>query len=139
MCMTSLLVAGAELKRLTPAEFEGAKQPQITIGEKGKVFVVFGKENGIYICQRDEGAGEFSPPTQIAEVPKLALGMRRGPRVAVVGEVLTVTAISHAEGNLYSWVSKGEGKAWSKATAVNTVTNSAREGLHALAGDGKSK
>ena len=137
--MTSLLVASAELKPLTPAEFKGAKQPHITISQKGTLSVVFGKENGIYVCQSEDAGGKFRLPIKIGEVPKLALGMRRGPRVAVVGRFMTVTAISHAEGNLYSWVSTDEGKTWSRATTVNTVTNSAREGLHALAGDGKSK
>ena len=135
----SLLVVEAELKPVAPAQFKGAKQPQVTISEKGAVSVVFGKENGIYVCQSEDAGGKFSSPIKIAEVPKLALGMRRGPRVAVVGKFMTVTAISHAEGNLYSWFSKDEGKSWSGATTVNSVTNSAREGLHALAGDGKSK
>ena len=137
--MMSLLVVRAELKPVTPAEFKGAKQPQITISEKGAVSVVFGKENGIYVCAAEDTGGKFNSPIKVGEVPKLALGMRRGPRVAVAGKFMTVTAISHAEGNLYSWFSKDEGKSWSAATTVNSVTNSAREGLHALAGDGKSK
>lgn len=129
----------AEARRVTPPEFTGAKQPQIAISAEGTIYVVSGKENGIFVCQSEDGAGKFSSPVKIGEVPKLALGMRRGPRVAATGTFVTVTAISHAEGNLYSWVSKDRARSWSKPIVINTVTNSAREGLHALAGDGKSK
>ena len=135
----SLLLTAADPMPLTPANFRDAKQPQVAISSEGTIYVVFGKENGIYVCQSEDVADKFSSPVKIGEVPKLALGMRRGPRVAASGKFVTVTAISHAEGNLYSWASNDGARSWSKAARVNSVTNSAREGLHASAGDGESK
>src|SRR5687767_10969435 len=128
---------GAEV-RITGADFAGAKQPQIAISEEGKIYVTFGKEEKIYVTRSADGA-RFDDPVQVGELSKLALGMRRGPRIAVIGRKVMVTAISHSAGNLYGWVSSNEGSSWGKPVIINSVTNSAREGLHALAGDGKSK
>lgn len=50
-----------------------------------------------------------------------------------------VTAISHASGDLYSWFSRDNGSSGPQARVINNATNSAREGLHALATDGNSK
>lgn len=46
---------------------------------------------------------------------------------------VTVSAISHEEGNLYSWTSKDRGARWSKGVRVNDSPGAAREGLHAMA------
>jgi hypothetical protein len=76
---------------------------------------------------------------EIGALEKLALGMRRGPRIAVAGQNVAVTAISHSAGNLFAWLSRDAGNSWSERAVINSVTNAAREGMHALAGDGKSK
>ena len=129
---------GAEL-RITSPEFKGAKQPQIAISDEGKIFVAFGKEEMIYVTKSVDGGRSFGAVVKVGEVEKLALGMRRGPRIAAAGANVIVTAISHSAGNLYGWVSRDEGSSWTKPVVINSVTNSAREGLHALAGDGKAK
>lgn len=139
MVSLATLTTRPEVERVTPPDFRGAKQPQIAISQEGKIFVAFGKENEIYLTTSDDAGGSFATPWKIAEVEKLALGMRRGPRIAIAGNRVAVTAISHADGNLYAWVSADGGRAWSRALPINSVTNSAREGLHAMATDGKGK
>lgn len=134
-----MLASFAEPKRVTPSDFGDVKQPQIAIGEESNLHVTFGKGHGIYVTSSDNAGISFSAPMKIGEVGKLALGMRRGPRIAATGRNVTVTAISHGDGNVYSWFSRDAGRSWSKPMTVNTVAMSAREGLHGMASDGKSK
>jgi len=123
--------------RVTPSEFTGARQPQIAATAKGEVFVTFGLSNSVYVAASKDGAKSFTAPKKIGEVTQLALGMRRGPRIVTGENTLTVTAISHQDGNLYAWTSDNGGESWSKPLAINTVATSAREGMHGLAGNGK--
>jgi hypothetical protein len=73
---------------------------------------------------------------KVAEVAKLALGRRRGPRVACTEKVALVSAVSNVDGNLHAWASTDGGRNWKETAPLNTVPKSAREGLHAMAGDG---
>lgn len=112
------------------------RQPQVTSGGDGNAYVVFGSEGKIEFAPLRDGEKTLTP-TQIGELPKLALGRRRGPRITVCGDRLTVTAISHEDGMLHCWSSPDRGKTWSKQEPLNTVATSAREGLHAMASDGR--
>ena len=131
--MTAL---SANVLEVVPPDFHGAIQPQAAIAADGNAFVVLGRGAEIFCTAGDTGL-KFKPPVKVGELPKLAVGMRRGPRVATAGGSVVVTAISHAEGNLYAWTSTDQGTTWSASTRVNSVTNSAREGMHAMVGDGK--
>jgi hypothetical protein len=74
----------------------------------------------------------------IAGVPALALGRHRGPRVAIAGNIILVSAIagmSLTTSDLLVWRSTDWGKSWSKGMTVNDLPASAREGLHAMAAD----
>lgn len=127
----------AQPVEVIPPELRGAIQPQVAAAADGTVFVVFGKGTNVYCAVSEGGSLQFRAPVLIAALPKPALGMRRGPRIAANDQRVVVSAISHADGNLYRWSSADRGATWSAAKRVNTVTNSAREGLHAMAGDGK--
>jgi hypothetical protein len=122
---------------IIPPELRGAAQPQVAVAPGGRIHVVFGKAVSLYHTASADGGRTFSPPVRIADVPKLALGMRRGPRVVATDRLVTVSAIAGSEGNLLAWTSADGGATWSKPATVNTVPNSAREGLHAMASDGK--
>jgi hypothetical protein len=132
------LVASAALAE--PVDFlasslRGARQPQLAVAANGRVHVVFGKDSAIYHVSSPDGR-VFSAPVQIDALDKLALGMRRGPRVAVAGGSIVVTAISHADGMLHCWRSLDGGRTWRADPLLNSASKSAREGLHAMAGDG---
>jgi hypothetical protein len=129
--------ADAQPVEILPAELRGAIQPQVAAAPDGNIFVAFGKGNSIYCTASMNGGKTFRPPVEVATLPKLALGMRRGPRVVATDGAVTISAISHEAGNLYSWTSVDQGLTWSKAVVINSITNTAREGLHAMAGDGK--
>ncbi len=130
---TNLFAAPVEI---VPPDLRGAVQPQVAVTPSGLIHVVFGKSNSLYHTTSRDGR-TFPAPVKVGEIQKLALGMRRGPRVTATNERVLVTAISHADGNLHAWSSPDAGKTWKESPALNTTPNSAREGLQALAGDGR--
>ena len=122
---------------ITLADLRGALQPQVAVAPAGRIHVTFGKGNAIYHTASLDAGRTFTKPVRIAELPKLALGMRRGPRIVASDKVLAITAISPADGNLHAWSSKDGGATWKESANVNDAPNAAREGLHATASDGK--
>lgn len=118
-----------------PSALHGAIQPQVAVAPDQKIYVAFGRGDRIYCASSVDDARTFLPPQEVALLPKLALGMRRGPRIVASDKGITITAVSHEDGNLYAWTSADAGKTWSRGTRINSVTNAAREGLHGMAGD----
>ncbi len=118
--------------------FPKAKQPQVAVDPRGKVYLVFGAENSVYCAISRDGGKSFGSPAKVAEAGVLPLGMRRGPRVAATDRWVVVTAIGGKEGhghdeNLFAWRSDDGGATWKKPVQINGVAASAREGLHHLA------
>ena len=121
---------------ITPAPWRGASQPQVA-ATSGGVFATFGSTGAVFCATSADAGKTFSSPIRIGALPKLALGMRRGPRIAASPKAVVISAISHADGNLYAWTSPDHGATWSEARRINSTTNSAREGMHAMTGDGQ--
>lgn len=123
---------------IVPPSFGGALQPQVAVGAMGEIHVVFGQKGGaIYHTVSTGETRTFRAPVQVGALPKLALGMHRGPRIAVAGGRVVVTAISHEDGDLLAWTSADGGMSWTGPAKVNAAPKSAREGLHAMAGSGE--
>jgi hypothetical protein len=120
---------------IIPSELQGAVQPQVAVAPGGRIHVVFGKENTIYHTASEDGRS-FSAPVKVGELAKLALRMRRGPRISATDKLVVVTAISHTDGNIHAWTSADGGATWKEGPKLNDADKSAREGLHAMAGDG---
>ena len=115
------------------------KQPQLAIDAKGRVYVAFGDGRAIKVARSADGGHTFAAPVTVAEPKMLALGMRRGPRIAAAGETLVVAAAAGEigmgrDGDILAWRSTDLGRSWTGPTRINAVPGSAREGLHALAG-----
>jgi len=119
-----------------PPDLRGGVQPQVAVAPSGRIHVVFGKDNAIFHTTSPDGR-TFSPPVKVSELEKLALRMRRGPRVSATDKLVLVTAISHPDGTLHAWTSANTGGTWKESAPLNTAAKSAREGLHAMAGDGR--
>jgi len=113
------------------------RQPHLAVGN-GMVGVTFGAGNAVYFAgSRDEGRS-FSRPVRVAEAPILSLGHRRGPRIAISGSAIVISAVTATkprggDGELTAWRSSDGGKTWSSGVAINDAPAAAREGLHAMA------
>jgi BNR repeat-like domain len=120
------------------------RQPQLATREQIGV-VVCGEEGAIRMARSTNGGQLFGPLTTVATVPALALGNHRGPRVALSGNAIIVSAIvgqqqkahgAHGgppDGNLMAWRSTDGGVTWSSPATLNSEPTAAREGLHGMA------
>jgi hypothetical protein len=118
------------------------RQPQLAVDSK-RVAVTFGSGNVVWFAGAPAGSTQLTKPVKVAEAGKLALGRHRGPRVALVGDAIVITAIvgeaTDQAGELMAWRSTDNGRSWSQGVRINDVASAAREGLHAMAAtpDGK--
>ncbi len=126
-----------------------AREPQMA-ANSSIVAMTFGAGKAIYFSASHDGGKTFSAPAKVAEAGILPLTRHRGPRIALAGDSIVITAVTgnkpeegaHAhgmpsDGDLFVWRSMDGGKTWSAGRAINDVAASAREGLHALGSDGK--
>ncbi len=133
--MTSLLAFLLLLNIPPVSERAPNKQPQLAAAN-GVVALVFGSGNSVMFAQSTDDGVTFSKPTIVAEVPELALGRHRGPRVALSGKTILVSAIGPPSvGNLLLWRSTDSGKSWSKPIILNDAPGASGEGLHSMAAD----
>src|SRR5215471_12413433 len=72
-------------------------EPQVAVAPDGGVFVVAGRDGVLAVASSTDGK-TFGPPVTVARVEKLALGMRRGPRIATTEKSIVVAAIGTHEG-----------------------------------------
>ena len=142
VCVYLILVTGLAMGQpieILSSDLRGAVQPQTAASPNGNVFVTFGKGDLVYCVTSTNGGKSFLPAAEVGSLPKLALGMRRGPRIVASDGQVTISAISHADGNLYSWTSSDTGVTWSQPVKMNSADNAVREGLHGMASDGRGK
>jgi hypothetical protein len=133
-----------------PAEIARGKapqhpqQPQLAVDAKGAIHVVYGTGDTVYYTRSDDSDKSFAPAVDLPPVAHMSLGMRRGPRLAVTGAAICVTAIGGKQGkgrdgDVLAMRSTDGGATWSDAVRVNDVADSAREGLHAMAAGPKGE
>jgi hypothetical protein len=126
-----------------------AHEPQM-VTRGPNVMMTFGAGKQIYFSVSRDGGETFSDPVRVAEGAVLPLTRHRGPRIALAGGAIVITAVTgktlsegpHAhglptDGDLIAWRSVDGGKSWSKGVIVNDVPGAPTEGLHALASDPK--
>jgi hypothetical protein len=114
------------------------QQPWLAADGK-QVVLAFGAANQVYVSSSTDEGQTFTTPVRIPINLKVALGRHRGPRIALAGNSIVVSAIGGAtgvrgqDGDLLAWRSSDGGKTWSEPVRVNDVASSAREGLHGMA------
>src|SRR5215216_3760339 len=112
-------------------EIPNAAQPQLVAGTDNRVWLTYGQAKDVFVARSDDGGKTFSAGVKVANLPDLMLGKRRGPRISVSGNRVTLTVVAP---DLIAFVSADGGKTWSAPTTINQIPGSAREGLHNLAG-----
>ena len=112
-------------------------QPQVAVAPSGRIYVTFGQGSAVYCTASADGGRTFTKAVKVGEFSRLALGLRRGPRIVAADRVVTISAISAADGNLQAWISRDGGTTWQTAARINDQPQAAREGLHAMASDGQ--
>ena len=120
------------------------QQPLMAIGTDGMVHVAFGikasKTHGdVFYARSVDGGQTFSAPAKVGSVEGLALGMRRGPRIALSNDGVCISVISHKEGNIHLYRLKNDGDRWLDQAVINDKPGSAGEGLHAMAAGSKGE
>jgi len=116
-------------------------QPQLATSD-GHTYLAFGQGTTITVLQSADGGVSFDAPAQITVHGTMALGMRRGPRIAASARAVVVTAVvgprgGGADGDVVLYRSTDAGRTWSTPTTINDVAGSAREGLHGLASNAR--
>src|SRR5688500_12825178 len=113
MCLAAGLAArgfAAEpVSVVSPYAVPQARQPQVAVTEEALEFVAFGSGETIYCATARDQARTFGKPVVVAQLKGLALGKRRGPRIAAHGSQVVITALSHQSGDVLSWRSLDEG------------------------------
>ena len=126
-----------------------AHEPQM-VTRGPVVMMTFGAGKQIYFSTSSNRGETFSAPVKVAEGGVLPLTRHRGPRIALAGNAIVITAVTGktlsegphahglpADGDLIAWRSTDGGKSWSQGVVVNDVPGAPTEGLHALTSDAK--
>jgi hypothetical protein len=128
-----------------PSPDAPAREPQVAVTGVG-IALAFGSGDAIYFTSSADSGKTFAAPVKVAEAPVIPLNRHRGPRIAVTGREIVVSAVAgktaasgpHAhglpsDGDLIAWRSIDGGRSWSRGIAINDVPGSASEGLHSIA------
>jgi hypothetical protein len=120
------------------ADFPDARQPQAAVAPDGMIHIVLGVKHAIYCVSSHDSGKSYGSPARVGDAGQLALGMRRGPRIAATKEHVVVTAIGGErgggkDGDVLAWRSGDRGKTWQGPVRINSVAGAAREGLQHLA------
>ena len=131
--------AGEPVVVVPAVELADVRQPQLASDGGKHLYVTYGSKNAVYCSVSTDAGRSFGSPVLVGKVKHLSLGMRRGPRVAVSGQNVVISAIGGdlgggKDGDLLAWHSADHGKSWHGPVRVNDVAGSSREGLHAMAG-----
>lgn len=128
-------VAGEPVRVVPEDVVPNARQPQAAVGEDGTIHLACGAGETIYYTASHDGGRNYPRPVQVDRLPRLALGLRRGPRIAATQHGVVITAAAHGEGGgLFAWRSTDGGRTWQGPVRIDdTGSNTAGEGLHAMA------
>jgi hypothetical protein len=112
------------------------KQPRVAVVDKDHVAIAYASADTIMVAMSSDGGITFGKPGEVAAIPKLMAGMRRGPQIAATATSIVVAGIG-AAGDVEAWRSQDLGGKWLGAATVNDQPKAAREGLFSIAAGAK--
>jgi len=110
------------------------QQPQISTDNTGIMRVVYGRADSIFCSISSDKGSSFSKPTLVGVVPKMHLGMARGPQLASSAHYSVVTAMGQG-GDIHFFMLNHQKGQWQNKGIVNDIKGSAPEGLMNIACD----
>jgi hypothetical protein len=147
--MTTLFFVTMLAMTLGPIGSDPAHEPQLA-ANGSLVAMTFGAGNAIYFSASRDAGRTFSNPVKVAEADVVPLTRHRGPRIAISGGAIVISAVmgktlSHeqhahglpSDGDLVVWRSLDGGQKWSRGIVVDDVPGAPTEGLHSLAADAR--
>ncbi|HQY88217.1 MAG TPA: sialidase family protein [Tepidisphaeraceae bacterium] len=126
-------------------EIGSGRQPSLCVDSNGNLVLTYLEGGEVYVRTSSDRDNKlhFDEPISISSLKgKSMQTMRRGPKIVSSGDALVVSAIMKTDdGNadLYVTRSIDHGTTWSESIRVNSVSNSAREGLHSMTSDGGNR
>lgn len=108
------------------------KQPTIAIDKDNSLHVVFGQADEIFYTVSRNGGASFTNPQRIAQQPKLALGMTRGPQITTTKDYTVIAAAGHT-GKIMVYRLKNNETVWSEPVNILNGDSTAKEGFVAIA------
>ncbi len=144
MLVAGVLGAGASgpVTAVTdPAAVLPCRQPQLAASGP-TVYLTCGAGSTIFVADSQDGGRTFSALRKVLSAPSVALGAHRGPRIAVAGDAVVISAViatvgGGKDGNLVAVRSTDRGRSWSPPARINDAPDAAREGLQAMAAEGQ--
>lgn len=112
------------------------QQPQVSSDNSGVIRVVFGRSDSIFCATSLNKGSSFSKPALVGIVPKMHLGMARGPQLASSAHYSVVTAMDQS-GNIHFFMLNHRKGQWQEKGMVNDLKGSAPEGLMNIACDNR--
>ena len=120
--MHALLFTALLTIQFGPIDADAAREPQMA-ATKSMVGLTFGAGKAIYFTASHDAGKTFAPPVKVASADILPLSRHRGPRIAMWGDTVVITAVTgrklaegpHAhglpsDGDLLAWRSADGGK-----------------------------
>lgn len=142
----------AAMITVSPAPLNGdnpAHEPQMAVSGSF-TGLTYGAGDSIYFISSRDAGKTFTAPVRVGGGPVIPLNRHRGPRIAISGSAIVITAVAgktlstaqHAhglpsDGDLLVWRSTDRGVTWSKGAVINDVPGAPTEGLHGIAADGR--
>ena len=88
-----LLFAAALLASIPPVQTDQPnRQPQLA-SAPGLTALVFASGTSVWFSASHDNGRTFSSPSEVAQLPVLAVGRHRGPRVTIAGKAIVITAV----------------------------------------------
>lgn len=110
------------------------KQPEVSQDTKGIIRVVFGRNDSIFYSASKDAGAHFAKEQLVAHVPKMHLGVTRGPQIASSANYTVITAIDK-EGAIHWFLLNHSTGKWKDKGFINDKKATAPEGLMSLTAD----
>ena len=110
--------------------------PAMVKDNSGKLHLVYGAGDSIMYTYSGDKGFSFSSPELVDTLAALVASATRGPQITSTQNGLSIIAADNT-GNIFSFIKEQSGK-WAKATRVNDVDTTDKEGFLGLSCDGNN-